>query len=343
MQMSFDVTGMHVLIAGNPVESRRVVRRWNAAGAVVRCVDSPSAFSPRLLRGVSLAVIVGNQANDDGAWAPLTASCRNLGIPVSVEEPAAPGGQVTLVGGGPGVEDLLTVRALDALREADVVLFDRLAPYRNLAALAPGAELIDVGKTPGNHPVSQADIEKLLVLKAQQGLNVVRLKGGDPFVFGRGGEEVASCLAADIPVSTVPGISSSIAVPAAAGIPVTQRGVAHAFTVVSGHAPLTERELESLAGLGGTIVVLMGVGTLPHLTSGLRRAGLASTVPVAIVEKGYSPEQRTTISTLGGAVTAAGLARCTSPAVVVIGDVVRQHQGCDEALEQALRHPLVAS
>lgn len=362
-ELTLDCTGLTVLIAGTTAAARSTVRRYSVGGATVRRIATPAQFHPRLLDAVSLAVVVesavleravlesavSERDYDDGgfpgghSWEPLREACRERRILTASEEPSVRGGRVTLIGGGPGVEDLLTVRAKQALREADVVLFDRLGPYHTLPQLAPGAELIDVGKTPGHHPVSQAEIEKLMVAKARQGLSVVRLKGGDPFVFGRGGEEVNTCLAEGIPVTTVPGISSSIAVPAAAGIPVTYRGVAHAFTVISGHQPLTDTELEALAKLGGTIVVLMGIGTLPQLTSGLRRAGLASSVPVAIVEKGYSHEQRTTITNLGDAVTAAGLARCTSPAVVVIGEVVRQRREFSATLDQVLTHPLVVS
>lgn len=261
----------------------------------------------------------------------------------AVRKPEPPArGKVTLVGGGPGGEELLTVKAVRVLRDADVVFFDRLAPYRTLAELAPHAELVDVGKTPGHHPVGQAEIERSMIERARRGDNVVRLKGGDPFVFGRGGEEVNSCRAAGIEVSVVPGISSAIAVPAAAGIPVTQRGVSHLFTVVSGHAPLSRAELDHLAGLGGTIVVLMGVGTLPQLTSGLRAAGMSADMPLAIIEKGCSRQQRTTLTTLTGAVAAAGAARCTSPAVVVIGDVVRQSPEFAATLEQVLAQPVPA-
>ena len=346
IDLTLDCAGLTVLIAGTTTAARNTVRRYSAGGATVRRIATPVQFHPRLLDAVSLAVVVANGDDDlpDGdGWAPLREACRERRILTASEEPATPGGRVSLIGGGPGAEDLLTGRARQALREADVVLFDRLGPYRTLPQLAPGAELIDVGKTPGHHPVSQTDIEKLMVAKAREGRHVVRLKGGDPFVFGRGGEEVNTCIAEGIPVTTVPGISSSIAVPAAAGIPVTYRGVAHAFTVISGHQPLTDQELEALSKLGGTIVVLMGIGTLPQLTSGLRRAGLASSVPVAIVEKGYSPEQRTTVTNLGEAVTAAGLARCTSPAVVVIGEVVRQRRDFSTTLEQVLTHPMVAS
>jgi uroporphyrin-III C-methyltransferase len=227
------------------------------------------------------------------------------------------------VGGGPGSDDLITVGGARALAEANVVLYDRLAPHDHLATLAPGAVLIDVGKQPGHHAISQQDIERLLVEHALAGSRVVRLKGGDPYVFGRGSEEVTACHAAGVPVTVIPGVSSAIAVPAAAGIPLTHRGVSHLFTVVSGHALLTDTELEHLAGLGGTIVVLMGVANLVPIVQGLARFGLGSDVPVAIIERGYSTEQKTTISTVGTAVTDAATARVGSPAVLVIGEVVR--------------------
>ncbi len=229
-------------------------------------------------------------------------------------------GRITLVGGGPGPADLLTVRAANALAAADVVYFDRLGPTEDLARLAPRATFVDVGKTPGHHKMVQEEITARMIDGAHTGLHVVRLKGGDPFVFGRGGEEMAAAVAAGIPVTVVPGVSSATAVPGAAGIPVTHRGTSHLFTVVSGHAPLEEHEYLHLAGLGGTIVVLMGVGTLPSLVAGLRRAGMPNVTPVAVVERGFSHTQRTVTSTLGSIVNAA--TSCRNPAVIVIGDVV---------------------
>lgn len=232
-------------------------------------------------------------------------------------------GRVTLIGGGPGSTHLLTVGAVDALRVADVVLYDRLSPHDDLGSLAPRAELIDVGKHPGNHVVGQEAIEAMLVARALAGAHVVRLKGGDPYVFGRGSEEVLACHEHGIPVTVISGVTSAIAVPAAAGIPLTHRGVSHAFTVISGHAPLTERELAGLAMLGSTIVVLMGIGTLPTLSQGLLRHGMAADLPVAIIERGFSPTQRTTIADLGTILTESALAGVSSPAVLVIGEVVR--------------------
>lgn len=232
-------------------------------------------------------------------------------------------GRVTLVGGGPGDEGLLTVAGARALADADVVLYDRLAPHTKLDVLAPNALLIDVGKQPGHHPVSQRGIEARMIAHAEAGAHVVRLKGGDPYVFGRGGEEVIACTAAGVAVTVIPGVTSAISVPAAAGIPLTHRDVSRLFTVVSGHAPLSEAELGHLAGLGGTIVVLMGVGTLPTLTQGLLRHGARADLPVAVIERGYSSTQRTTISRLDTIVTDAAVAEVESPAVLVIGDVVR--------------------
>lgn len=232
-------------------------------------------------------------------------------------------GHVTLVGGGPGTVELLTVAGRDALALADVVLHDRLAPHTGLRQLAPRAELVDVGKHPGRHPVSQDEIEQLIVRHALSGAHVVRLKGGDPYVFGRGSEEVIACQRAGVPVSVVSGVTSAIAVPAAAGIPLTHRGISRMFTVVSGHVPLSEDELGHLAGLGGTIVVLMGINTLPHLSAGLLRNGMRSEMPVAVIERGFSDTQRTTISDIASIVTEAALARVSSPAVLVIGEVVR--------------------
>ena len=253
-------------------------------------------------------------------------------------------GSVILVGGGPGSDELLTVGGAAALLESDVVLYDRLSPHDNLQELAPRARHINVGKTPGHHPISQSDIEALIVEHALEGSRVVRLKGGDPYVLGRGSEEVIACHAAGVPVRVIPGVSSAIAVPAAAGIPLTHRGVSHLFTVVSGHAPLTDTELEHLAGLGGTIVVLMGIGTLVPLTQGLQRFGSDRDLPVAIIERGYSASQKTTLSTLSNVVSDAAEARVTSPAVLVIGEVVRlAHDGNADATTLMARAELLAA
>lgn len=246
-------------------------------------------------------------------------------------------GRVTLVGGGPGAEDLMTVGGLRALADADVVLYDRLAPHDRLAELTPRARLINVGKLPGHHPISQRGIELLMVDHARAGSHVVRLKGGDPYIFGRGSEEVIACREAGVPVEVISGVTSAISVPAAAGIPLTHRGISRMFTVVSGHAPLSDDELRHLAGLGSTLVVLMGVSTLPHLTAGLRRHGAAHDLPVAIIERGFSRQQKTTVSALGTVVEDATLAGVAAPAVLVIGEVVRLASGGDADAARVMR------
>lgn len=239
--------------------------------------------------------------------------------------PAATGGRgsVALVGGGPGDEGLLTVRARTLLASADVVVTDRLGPRSVLTRLSADVEVIDVGKTPGRHPVPQESINEILVHHARLGRRVVRLKGGDPFVLGRGGEEALHCAAHGIPVEVVPGVTSAISVPAAAGIPVTHRGVTTSFVVASAHAGADE----ALAALvdaprDSTLILLMGVAGLEETARSLVAAGRPATTPVALIESGWTPEQRTTVSTLGSAASDAVATGVRSPAVIVIGDVV---------------------
>ncbi|CDK00975.1 Uroporphyrin-III C-methyltransferase [Microbacterium sp. C448] len=230
-------------------------------------------------------------------------------------------GRVDLVGGGPGPADLMTVRGRRLLAEADVVIADRLGPTDVLTELDPGVEIIDVGKQPGNHPVPQQAINDLLVEHARAGKRVVRLKGGDPFVYGRGGEEVIACRAAGIPVEVVPGLTSIVSVPAAAGIPVTHRGVSASVHVVNGQAEITGATLAAIADDAVTTVVLMGVAALPRLVHAAIAAGAPIHRPVAIVESGHTPRQRTTRTTLGSVVDDAAAAGVQNPAVIVIGEV----------------------
>ncbi|MFC8302957.1 uroporphyrinogen-III C-methyltransferase [Specibacter sp. NPDC057265] len=228
-------------------------------------------------------------------------------------------GSVALVGGGPGAEDLITVRGRRLLAEADVVVADRLGPRGLLETLGQNVTVIEVGKTPGHHPVPQTEINAILVREALAGKRVVRLKGGDPFVLGRGGEEAIACRDAGVDVEVVPGVTSAVSVPAAAGIPVTHRGVAKAFTMISGH-----EELEHIPhGSDHTVVLLMGVGTLNRSMPLLAAAGRGSGCPVAIIENGYAKNQRVTIGTLGTIVELARTAQVRNPAVVIVGDVVR--------------------
>lgn len=231
-------------------------------------------------------------------------------------------GRVTLVGGGPGDAGLITLRGRRALAEADVVVVDRLAPRALLNELDADVEVVDVGKAPDHHPVPQREIERILVDRALRGLRVVRLKGGDGYVFGRGAEEAAACRAAGVPCDVVPGITSALAVPAAAGIPVTHRGTARSVTVLTGHEALDDDELAALAAQttrGGTLVVLMGVSRLGELTAGLLARGADPELPVALVENGCTPQQRTTTATLAAAAEVAVRRGVQAPAVIVIG------------------------
>ncbi|KQT74160.1 uroporphyrinogen-III C-methyltransferase [Microbacterium sp. Leaf436] len=232
-------------------------------------------------------------------------------------------GSVALVGGGPGPIDLMTVRARALLAEADVVVHDRLGPTGVLAELGDDVELVDVGKRPQHHPVPQDEINAIIVDRAAKGLRVVRLKGGDPFVYGRGGEEVIACRAAGIPVEVVPGISSAIAVPAAAGVPVTHRGVAGTLHVVNGQDAPSEATLAALRDDTATVVALMGVSALARFVSAARAAGAPETRPVAFVENGHTPQQRTIRTTLGTAIQDAETHRLANPAVLVFGEVAR--------------------
>lgn len=234
-------------------------------------------------------------------------------------------GRVDLVGGGPGPADLLTVRGQRLLGEADVIVADRLGPFDELRAHIPADVLIiDVGKRPGHHPVPQARINAILVEHALAGRRVVRLKGGDPFVFGRGGEEVIACQEAGVPVSVIPGISSAIAVPQAAGIPVTHRGVASRVQVIIGPERPAATMLAAMADPEVTTVVLMGVAAIPRVAVYALDAGVSALTPVAIVENGTTPQQRTIRTTLGSLVADARENAVTNPAVIVIGAVAAE-------------------
>ncbi|GAA1652254.1 uroporphyrinogen-III C-methyltransferase [Microbacterium flavum] len=232
-------------------------------------------------------------------------------------------GRVDLVGGGPGPTDLMTVRGRRLLAEADVVVADRLGPIDVIDELDADVEVIDVGKRPGHHPVPQEEINAILVAHARAGRRVVRLKGGDPFVYGRGGEEVAACLAAGVPVDVVPGLTSVVSVPQAAGIPITHRGVAASVHIVNGQAETSPSTVAALADPSVTTVVLMGVAALPRLIAVARGAGVPDDRPVAIIESGHTAQQRTTRSTLAQVLGDAAAVGVRNPAVIVIGDVAR--------------------
>lgn len=231
-------------------------------------------------------------------------------------------GKVTLVGAGPGDPELITVRGLARIRQADVVVVDRLAPRALWSRLPLGIEIVKVGKNPGKHSVSQDEINEILVDRALKGKRVVRIKGGDSFVLGRGGEEAQACIQAGIPVEVVPGLTSSIAVPAAAGIPVTHRGVTSSFIMASAHEG-AESVLEAIGNTpsNATLVLLMGAARLTQICQALIDTGYSPTTPLAVVESGLTPEQEVSTFTLEE-VTHIGLTP-RNPSVVVIGEVVR--------------------
>jgi uroporphyrin-III C-methyltransferase len=236
----------------------------------------------------------------------------------------APGGRVVLVGAGPGDPELITLRGLRWLRRADVLVCDRLVDASLLDEAPDRALRIFAGKSAGRHCLEQSAINTILVHHARRGRVVVRLKGGDPFVFGRGAEEVLACAAADIPVEVVPGVSSAIAVPAAAAIPVTHRGIASSFAVVTGHEdpgkPNAGVNWESLATSVDTLVILMGVSALPAIARRLVAAGRPPATPAAVIARGTTASQEIVTGRLAD--IAARAARISAPAVIVIGDVV---------------------
>src|SRR5215471_21228598 len=235
-------------------------------------------------------------------------------------------GKVYLVGAGPGDLDLITRKALRCLRQADVVVYDRLISSSLLDEAPLQAECVFVGKEPGCHAIRQEDINTLLIEHARQGRMVVRLKGGDPFIFGRGGEEALALAQASIPFEVVPGVSSAIAVPAYAGIPVTHRNYASSVTIVTGHEDAAHTssavDWEALAKINGTLVILMGVTTLPSITQRLLDGGLHPETPAAVIQQGTVPQQRVITDTLVNIAEHAKTVGITSPAVVVIGAVV---------------------
>lgn len=233
---------------------------------------------------------------------------------------------VALVGAGPGDPELITVKGRRLLAAADVVVADRLVPGMLLGDLRPEVELIDAAKIPYGPQAAQEEINRILVDRASQGRFVVRLKGGDNFVFGRGGEEALACAAAGIPVTVVPGVTSSIAAPALAGIPVTHRGVAHEFTVISGHIPPDHPDSlvdwAAVARLRGTVVLMMALKNLPLIADRLIAEGRSASTPVGVVQEGSTAHQRSLFSTLEKAAAETAAAGIRPPAIVVIGDVV---------------------
>jgi uroporphyrin-III C-methyltransferase/precorrin-2 dehydrogenase/sirohydrochlorin ferrochelatase len=314
-------------------DDRAVNERISAAAEERRifCVRSDdaaraTAWTPAVGRhaGVTVAVVANREPRRSaGLRDQIIAGLRDGALPVRSQE-RRPG--VVLVGGGPGDPDLASVAARRALGDADVVVADRLAPRELLSELSPDVELIDVAKLPRGRSASQQEINRVIVDRALAGKRVVRFKGGDSFVFGRGYEELLACAEAGVPCTVVPGLTSATSVPALAGIPVTHRGVAHEFTVISGHLPPDHPdslvEWDAVARLRGTVVLLMAVQNLAAIAVRLVEGGRPADTPVAVVADGSMPTQRTVWSTLGtiGADLEAGAVR--PPAIVVVGGVV---------------------
>ena len=240
-------------------------------------------------------------------------------------------GTVHLVGAGPGDPGLITVRGRQILQSADVVVYDRLVAPELIESVRPDAERVPAGKAPGGRGPAQAQINAQIIEHARAGRSVCRLKGGDPFVFGRGAEEIAEVAAAGIPWDVVPGVTSAVAAPAAAGIPLTHRDWASTATLVTGHegegkdgAPV---DWAAVAATGGTIVILMGVATLATTSARLIAEGRAPTEPVAVIEWATWPDQRITVGTLADIADTAERLTVRNPAVVVVGPVVRALPG----------------
>ncbi|MGI8869457.1 MAG: uroporphyrinogen-III C-methyltransferase [Mycobacteriales bacterium] len=299
----------------------------DAKAARIPCVRADSAAdgtarTPAVARDGDVVVAV-NTAGDPRRAARIRDEIGLL-LTDRGREDLGPGGWVALVGAGPGDPGLATVRARLYLAQADVVVVDRLAPdARDL--LGAHVEIIDVGKSPGEHRARQHDINALLVQRALRGLRVVRWKGGDPFVLGRGGEELAACVEAGVVVHVVPGVSSAIAGASLAGIPLTHRGITAEFTVVSAHRdPATSEDADwaRLGGGTGTVVVMMGMGRIGEVCEALISAGRKPSTPVAVVQNASLPDQRVAVATLADIPDAVARQGLGAPAVVIIGEVV---------------------
>src|SRR3954453_1899134 len=286
-----------------------------------------TAWTPAVGRDAGVTVAVLGQREPQRSAAvryEILEGLREGTIVARHQRDRTPG--VVLVGGGPGDPELISVAGRKALMEADVVVADRLAPRELLGELPADVELLDVSKLPRGRSARQEEINRLIVERALAGKRVVRFKGGDSFVFGRGFEEVEACRAAGVPVTVVPGVTSPVAVPALAGIPVTHRGVAHEFTVISGHLPPGHPESltdwTAVARLRGTLVLMMAVANAPAIAEALRSGGRVAETPVAVVCDGSMPAERTVLTTLGGLETDLTEAAVKPPAIIVVAHVV---------------------
>ncbi|NYD41786.1 uroporphyrinogen-III C-methyltransferase [Nocardioides panaciterrulae] len=309
-------------LVGAAAEERRIfcVRSDDATQA--------SAWTPAVGRhaGVTVAVLANREPRRSAAVRDEILEGLREGTIVARHQRDRPSG-VVLVGGGPGDPDLMSVAGRKALMEADVVVADRLAPRELLSELPSDVELVDVAKLPRGRSAQQEEINRIIVARALEGKCVVRFKGGDNFVFGRGYEEVLACREAGVPVTVIPGLTSPVAVPAVAGIPITHRGVAHEFTVVSGHLPPGHPESlvnwSAVAGMSGTVVLMMAVHNAPAIAAALIDGGRPDSTPVAIVCDGTMPTERTVVSSLGSLKEDMVAQEVRAPAIIVVGEVVR--------------------
>ncbi len=341
-----DVSGRRVVVCGGHAAALSVITRLRAKGALITVIAGSVATTLRDLAehdeltweerahqadDVAHAALVVAATGTELGDAAVSALAEEHNCPAIrttlVREFAPPGiGRVILVGGGPGDPGLLTVAGLEAIRVADVIVCDRLAPLEALREARPGTEIIDVAKIPRGTHTSQERINELLIEHAGAGRVVVRLKGGDNFVFGRGGEEWQACAAAGLPVEVVPGVSAALAAPALAGIPLTHRQLTQGFTVVSGHLPPGDPgstlDWGALARANTSLVIMMGVATLPEITAELLRHGLDPATPAATVAHAGLPGQQTVRGTLGDIAALTQGAGVRPPAVTVIGAVV---------------------
>lgn len=322
MPLSTDLAGRPALVLGGDIAAGAHIAALLEAGADVTVASPAVTASIEDLVDRGLVTWVAREADlvDIHAADLVLTSRRASHAPARTTA-----GSVTLVGGGPGDPGLVTVAGRAAIETADVIVTDRLAPLAALRWARPDAQIIDVAKIPGGRSTAQSEINQLLIDHALAGRHVVRFKGGDNFVFGRGGEELIACHELGIATTVVPGVSSSIAAPALAGIPVTHRGLTQGFTVLSGHVPPDHPDstvdYAALAQAGTTLVILMGVRTLGAICRALIAGGLDPGTPAAVVADGTMPSQRVergTVATIDQIATCSGIG---SPAVTVIGAV----------------------
>jgi uroporphyrin-III C-methyltransferase len=342
---SLELDGLPVLVCGGGPDALSAIRQLLDIGAVVTVVAPEIGATvadlaargllimrrrppaPDDFTGAALVVPATGVAERDQMFA---AAARDHGVPAvspapaSVEQPTGVG-SVILVGGGPGDLGLLTVAGLEAVKEADVIVCDRLAPLSALQYVRPEAEIIEVAKIPRGTSTSQDRINEILIEHAWAGKTVVRLKGGDPFVFGRGGEEWQACAAAGVLVTVIPGVTSAVAGPALAGVPLTHRELTQGFTVISGHAspgdPASTLNWQALATANTTLVIMMGVATLPDITAELIKHGLPPYTPAMTVADAAMPSQQTVRGTLADIAMRTNEAGIKPPAITVIGAV----------------------